>query len=91
MALGLEIGTAYLVCNIDFYVHLIVGETGQPAPIYIPAQHPVALRRAAVCLYSGYETVGSGANVPEAKNSAARAMWLKLGHLISVDPRLVLI
>ena len=70
---------------------LISGETGQSAPVYIPAVHPVALRRAAVCLYAGYESIGSGANVPEAKNSAAKAMWLKLGHLITLDTRLVLI
>jgi hypothetical protein len=69
---------------------LVLGETGQPAPVYLPAQHPVALRRAAVCLYAGYETIGNGATVPEAKNSAAKAMWLKLGHIITIDSRLVL-
>jgi hypothetical protein len=31
--------------------------------------------------------MGDGANVPEAKNNSAKAMWLKLGHLISLDPR----
>lgn len=66
-----------------------LGEHGLPVPIYLPAVHPVVLRRAAVCLYSGLSSMGEGASVPEAKNDSARAMWLKLGHSISLDPRFV--
>jgi hypothetical protein len=65
----------------------VLGEQGRTLPTYLPAQHPIALRRGAVCLYEGLETIGSGQNVPEAKNSAARSMWLKLGYLITLDPR----
>jgi len=66
---------------------LSIGEQSRPAPVYLPAQHPILLRRAAVCLFEGLETIGSGQNVPEAKNSAARSMWLKVGHIITLDPR----
>jgi hypothetical protein len=68
---------------------LSVGEHGLPAPMYLPAIHPIALRRAALCLYAGLQSMGDGATVPEAKNSSAKAMWLKLGHLITLDPRYI--
>jgi hypothetical protein len=55
--------------------------------MYLPASHPIVLKKAAVCLYSGLQSIGDGASVPEAKNSAAKAMWLKLGHIITLDPR----
>jgi len=52
-----------------------LGEQGLPLPIYMPAVHPIPLRRSAVCLFAGKEAIGSGASVPEAKNSAAMSMW----------------
>jgi hypothetical protein len=67
----------------------VLGEQGLPMPLYLPANHPVVLRKAAVCLYSGLTSMGEGASVPEAKNDSARAMWLRLGHLISLDPRFI--
>jgi hypothetical protein len=83
------VGTLQSYCNLLYFKfnYLILGEHGLPAPIYLPASHPIALRRAAVCLYSGMQSIGDGANVPEAKNSSAKAMWLKLGHMITLDPR----
>jgi hypothetical protein len=68
---------------------LLAGEHGLPAPIYLPASHPVVLRKAAVCVYSGLQSIGEGTSVPEAKNCSAKAMWLKLGHLVTIDPRYI--
>ncbi len=84
-----DVCTIPIYCNLLYFKfnYLILGEHGLPAPVYLPASHPIALRRAAVCLYSGMQSIGDGANVPEAKNSSAKAMWLKLGHIITLDPR----
>jgi hypothetical protein len=75
-----------LTCSFTHFVYFL-GEQGLPLPVYMPAVHPVPLRRSAVCLFSGKESVGSGASVPEAKNSAAKAMWLLQGHIITIDQR----
>jgi hypothetical protein len=42
-----------------------------------------------VCLFAGKEAIGSGSSVPEAKNSAARSMWLLQGHIITIDRRYI--
>jgi hypothetical protein len=75
-----------LTCGFTHVIYFL-GEQGLPLPVYMPAVHPVPLRRSAVCLFAGKEAVGSGASVPEAKNSAARAMWLLQGHIITIDQR----
>jgi hypothetical protein len=77
----------FLLSTELFNYLILLGEHGLPAPIYMPASHPVALRRAAVCIYSGLQSLGEGSSVPEAKNDSAKAMWLKLGHIITLDPR----
>jgi hypothetical protein len=58
-----------------------------PPPVFVPAQHPIPGRFAFLCQYSGEEAMGGGRTVMEARNSAARQIWLELGHMITIDPR----
>jgi hypothetical protein len=61
-----------------------------PPPIFIPAHHPYPGHFASVCQYSGVDAVGGGRSEAEARNAAARQVWIEMGHLIIVDPRYVI-
>ncbi len=58
-----------------------------PQPIFIPANHPLPGHHAFVCQYCGVDAIGGGATEAEARNAAARQVWIEMGHLISIDPR----
>jgi hypothetical protein len=58
-----------------------------PPPIFVPAVHPLPGHHAFVCQYSGVDAIGGGATEVAARNSAARQVWIEMGHLITVDPR----
>ena len=60
-----------------------------PPPIFVPAVHPLPGHHAFVCQYSGVDAIGGGATEVAARNSAARQVWIEMGHLITVDPRYV--
>ncbi len=62
-------------------------EHNTPPPIFIPALHPLPGRFAIVCQYNGVDAVGGGESEAEARNAAARQVWLGMGHLITIDPR----
>ncbi len=51
-----------------------------PQPRYLPVAHPLATRRSALCLFNNLDSVGSGGDIFEARDSAAREMWRLLGH-----------
>jgi hypothetical protein len=61
-----------------------------PPPIFIPAVHPLPGHHAFACQYAGVDALGGGATEAAARNTAARQVWLEMGHLISVDPRYLL-
>ncbi len=56
-------------------------------PVFIPAVHPWPDHVAILCTYSGVSALGDGLSVEGARISAARQVWIGLGHLISIDPR----
>ncbi len=58
-----------------------------PQPIFIQADHPIPGHHAFVCQYCGDDAIGGGASEAGARNTAARQVWLEMGHLITVDPR----
>jgi hypothetical protein len=58
-----------------------------PPPIFIPAVHPLPGHHAFVCQYTGVDAIGGGATEAAARNTAARQVWIEMGHLITVDPR----
>jgi hypothetical protein len=58
-----------------------------PPPIFIPAVHPLPGHHAYVCQYTGVDAIGGGATEAAARNTAARQVWIEMGHLITVDPR----
>ena len=58
-----------------------------PPPIFVPAVHPLPGHHAFVCQYSGVDAIGGGATEAAARNTAARQVWIEMGHLITVDPR----
>ena len=61
-----------------------------PPPIFIPAVHPLPGHHAFVCQYSGVDAIGGGETEAVARNTAARQVWIEMGHLITVDPRYVI-
>jgi len=61
-----------------------------PPPIFIPAIHPLPGHHAFVCQYSGVVAIGGGETEAVARNTAARQVWIEMGHLITVDPRCVI-
>jgi hypothetical protein len=58
-----------------------------PQPIFVPAAHPFPGHHAFVCQYGGVDAIGGGPTEAAARNTAARQVWLEMGHLITVDPR----
>jgi len=62
-------------------------EHRMPPPVYLPLTYPVQGRVAYTCLYSGIDSAGSGPDDSEARNAAARQVWLDVGQLITMDPR----
>ena len=62
-----------------------------PQPIFIPANHPLPGHHAFVCQYSGVDAIGGGETEAAARNVAARQVWIEMGHLITVDPRCVML
>jgi hypothetical protein len=56
-------------------------------PIFIPAAHPFPGHHAFVCQYGGVDAIGGGPTEAAARNTAARQVWIEMGHLITVDPR----
>ncbi len=75
------------------YVRLLADlsvEHQTPPPVYLPLTYPVQGRVAFTCLYSGIDSAGSGSDDAEARNTAARQVWLGLGHLVTIDPRCLL-
>jgi len=62
-------------------------EHNVPPPVFLPAHHPLPGHFAAVCQYSGVDAIGGGGSEAEARNAAARQVWMDMGHLITVDPR----
>jgi hypothetical protein len=62
-----------------------------PPPIFIPAIHPLPGHHAFVCQYSGVDAIGGGATEAAARNTAACQVWIEMGHLITVDPRYVIL
>ena len=58
-----------------------------PPPIFVPAVHPLPGHHAFVCQYAGVDAIGGGATEAVAHNTAARQVWIEMGHLITVDPR----
>ncbi len=61
-----------------------------PPPLFIPAVHPLPGHHAFVCQYSGVDAIGGGETEAVARNTAARQVWIEMGHLITVDPRFVI-
>jgi hypothetical protein len=61
-----------------------------PPPLFIPAVHPLPGHHAFVCQYSGVDAIGGGETEAVARNTAARQVWIEMGHLITVDPRYVI-
>ncbi len=51
-----------------------------PQPRYLPVAHPLAHQRSALCLFNNLDSIGSGGDIFEARDSAAREMWRLLGH-----------
>jgi hypothetical protein len=62
-----------------------------PQPIFIQANHPLPGHHAVVCQYSGVNAIGGGETEAAARNTAARQVWIEMGHLITVDPRCVVL
>ncbi len=62
-----------------------------PQPIFIPANHPLPGHHAFVCQYNGVDAIGGGETEAAARNTAARQVWIEMGHLITVDPRCVVL
>jgi hypothetical protein len=62
-----------------------------PPPIFIPAVHPLPGHHAFVCQNSGVDAIGGGATEAEARNTAARQVWIEMGHLITMDPRYIIL
>ena len=58
-----------------------------PPPVFIPAVHPLPGHHAFICQYTGVDAIGGGETEAVARNTAARQVWLEMGHLITVDPR----
>ena len=58
-----------------------------PPPVFIPAVHPLPGHHAFVCQYAGVDAIGGGATEAAAHNTAARQVWVEMGHLITLDPR----
>jgi hypothetical protein len=61
-----------------------------PPPIFLPARHPYPGHHASVCQYSGVDAISGGRSEAEARNAAARQVWIEMGHLITLDPRYVI-
>jgi hypothetical protein len=77
---------------VDFIALLadIAREHGLLVPLYIDQAHPIPDRIISKYFFNNMDSVGSGANSFQAQNNAACQMWLQLGHLITIDPTLVI-
>jgi len=78
--------------TIDFIMLLadVAQQHGLLLPLYIDQPHPIPDRIISTCLFNNNESVGSEVDSFQAQNNAARQMWLLLGHLITIDPTLVI-
>jgi hypothetical protein len=67
--------TSYIQLLRDYAV-----EHQLPQPRYHPVAHPLAHRRSAMCQFNNLDSLGSGRDIFEARDSAAREMWRLLGN-----------